>query len=65
MPNCRRGRLRPIRFECKRESGHDGECSPYTLPPQGNWLDWLNSPFGPASDDDSGEARASSSSFAQ
>jgi hypothetical protein len=44
MPNCRKGRTQPIPFNCKQESGHAGECSPYTLPPQGNWLDWLSLP---------------------
>lgn len=38
MGNCRRGRQRPIPFDCKRAPRHEGECSPYTLAPSGNWL---------------------------
>lgn len=39
MSNCRKGQQRPIPFDCKHLPGHDGECSPYTLPPQGTRLD--------------------------
>ena len=30
---CRKARKRPIPFDCKLGSGHEGDCSPYTLPP--------------------------------
>lgn len=36
--NCKKARKRAIPFDCKFDAGHEGECSPYTLPPSGNWL---------------------------
>jgi hypothetical protein len=30
---CRKAQKRVIRFDCKRGYGHEGDCSPYTLPP--------------------------------
>jgi hypothetical protein len=30
---CRKARRRPIPFDCKRGAGHEGKCSPYSLPP--------------------------------
>ena len=38
MSECRKGRKRPIPFDCKLGAGHQGNCSPYTLPPTGNWI---------------------------
>ena len=38
MSECRKGRKRPIPFDCKLGAGHQGNCSPYTLPPAGNWI---------------------------
>lgn len=38
MAECRKARNRPIPFNCKLGAGHEGDCSPYTLPPSGNWI---------------------------
>jgi hypothetical protein len=38
MAECRKARKRPIPFDCKFHAGHEGNCSPYTLPPTGNWI---------------------------
>jgi hypothetical protein len=38
MSTCRKGRQRPIPFDCKLGTGHGGGCSPYTHKPSGNWL---------------------------
>ncbi|MFI7608487.1 SprT-like domain-containing protein [Micromonospora sp. NPDC049366] len=35
---CRKAKKRPIPFDCKQGAGHLGECSPYTLPPQGSYV---------------------------
>lgn len=36
--DCKKARKRAIPFDCKFDAGHEGNCSPYTLPPSGNWL---------------------------
>lgn len=39
--DCGRKRTRrtPIAFWCKSPTGHQGQCTPYTLPPSGHWSD--------------------------
>ena len=36
--HCRKARKRAIPFDCKLDAGHEGNCTPYTLPPMGNYL---------------------------
>jgi hypothetical protein len=38
MAECRKGRNRAIPFDCKAGAGHEGSCTPYTLPPQADYL---------------------------
>jgi hypothetical protein len=45
MSECRKARSRPIPFDCKAGEGHEGNCTPYTLPPR---ADWIESGFRPA-----------------
>jgi hypothetical protein len=38
MGECKKARKRPIPFDCKAGAGHEGPCTPYTLPPRCNYL---------------------------